>query len=137
MNEHQAVEGGLEREGREATLRDDVAIWDRLLADSWVNTNADGTVTTKAQLLTLLRERPFAFVSIDDDDVEVRLHPGVAVVTGRSSRTLRGAGGSPMVRQVRFTRVYVLEHDRWRVAAAQATPILNLSRCPQTWRQPG
>ena len=113
----------LERDGREATLRNDVALWQRLLAESWVNTNADGTVTTKTQLLTLLRERPFAFVSIEDDNVEVRLHPGVAVVTGRSSRTVRSAGEAMIVRRVRFTRVYVLEDGHWQVAAAQATPI--------------
>jgi hypothetical protein len=126
MNTNEDVEAtikDLEREGREATLRNDVALWNGLLADSWVNTNADGTVTTKAQLLTLLRERPFSFVSIEDDDVEIRLHPGVAVVTGRSSRTLAGAGDTVIVRQVRFTRVYVLKNDRWQVAAAQATPI--------------
>jgi hypothetical protein len=113
----------LERDGREATLRNDVAMWEWLLADSWVNTNADGTMTTKAHLLTLLRERPFAFVSIEDDDVEVRLHPATAVVTGRSSRTLRGPDGRLIERHARFTRVYVLENDRWQVVAAQSTPI--------------
>jgi hypothetical protein len=126
MNGDEDVEAtirDLERDGREATLRNDGALWQRLLAESWMNTNADGTVTTKTQLLALLRERPFAFVSIEDDDVEVRLHPGAAVVTGRSSRTLRGAGETVIVRRVRFTRVYVLEDGRWQVAAAQATPI--------------
>jgi hypothetical protein len=114
---------GLERDGREATLCNDVAAWDRLLADTWVNTNADGTLTTKSQLLTLLRERPFAFVAIEDDDVQVRLHPDVAIVTGRSGRTMRGAGDTLVWRTVRFTRVYVREEDGWKVAAAQATPI--------------
>jgi hypothetical protein len=113
----------LERAGREATLQNDIAAWDELLADSWVNTNADGTVTNKAQLLTLLRERPFGFISIEDDDVQVRLHPGAAVVTGRSSRTLRGVGDSIVVRRARFTRVYVLVNGRWQVAAAQSTPL--------------
>jgi hypothetical protein len=125
MNETEDIEATirhLERAGRDATLRNDVAIWEELLADSWVNTNADGTTTTKPRLLALLRERPFAFVSVEDDDVEIRLHPGAAVVTGRSSRTLRGAGDSVIVRRVRFTRVYVLANGRWQVAAAQATP---------------
>jgi hypothetical protein len=114
----------LERDGREATLRNDVEAWDALLADTWVNTNADGTTTTKSQLLRLLRERPFAFVAIEDDDVEVRLHAGAAVVTGRSSRSMRGVGDALIERRVRFTRVYVLEDGRWQVAAAQATPIV-------------
>src|SRR5262249_1074397 len=94
IDDVEATIRALERDGREATIRNDVGLWERLLADTWVNTNADGTVTSKAQLLTLLRERPFSFVSIEDDDVEIRLHLGVAVVTGRSSRSLRGAGGS-------------------------------------------
>jgi hypothetical protein len=113
----------LERDGRDATLNNDVAVWERLLADTWVNTNADGTVMTKPQLLSLLRERPFAFVAIEDSDIEVRAHAGAVVVTGRSKRTLRGGGGTLIERQVRFTRLYVREDARWRVAAAQATPI--------------
>jgi hypothetical protein len=113
----------LEREGSEATLRNDGAAWERLLADSWMNTNANGTVTTKPQLLELLRTRPFPFVSVEDDDVVIRVYPGAAVVTSRSTRISEGHDRTEIKRQVRFTRVYVQQDGCWRVAAAQATPI--------------
>ena len=38
----------LENEGREATLRNDLAANERLLADNWININPDGSITTKA-----------------------------------------------------------------------------------------
>ena len=48
----------LEDEGRAATLKNDLAATDRLLADDWMNTNANGTVTTKAQLLENAKALP-------------------------------------------------------------------------------
>jgi hypothetical protein len=41
----------LESEGREATLKNDIEANDRLLADNWLNVNADGSITTKAKLI--------------------------------------------------------------------------------------
>ena len=113
----------LEREGREATLANDAGVWERLLADDWVTINADGSVTTKAQLLALLRTQPFSFVSIADDDVLVRPYPGAVIVTGRSTRTLAGRDQQAITRVVRFTRLYIQHGERWKIAAAQATPL--------------
>lgn len=125
MDEIEAIIRQLEREGREATLRDDAATWERLLADTWVSTNADGSLTTKPQLLALLRGQPFGFVAIDDEDVHVQTYAeaGAAVVTGRSTRRLIGRDQTPITRRVRFTRVYLRLAGQWQVVAAQATPL--------------
>lgn len=114
----------LEEEGRQATLKDDVEATERLLADDWMNTNANGTVTTKPQLLTLLRSSPFNFISIEDHDVLIRGYEGVAVVTGRSVRKRADQDGKVVSQQFRFTRVYVKRDGRWQVVAAQSTPVL-------------
>jgi len=55
----------LENEGREATLKNDLLANDRLLADNWINVNADGSVTTKAKLMELLKAGSFAILSIE------------------------------------------------------------------------
>lgn len=114
----------MEEEGRQATLKNDVAATDRLLADNWMNTNANGTVTTKPQLIALLKSTPFNFISIEDDDVKIRTYEGAAVVTGRSVRKRSGQDDKVIAQQFRFTRVYAKPDGRWQVVAAQSTPIL-------------
>jgi ketosteroid isomerase-like protein/catechol 2,3-dioxygenase-like lactoylglutathione lyase family enzyme len=118
----------LERQLRDATLRNDVAQHDQLLADTWMNTNANGSVTTKAQLLQLLREQPFTFVSIEEEDVAIQVYAGCAVVTGRSLRRRLGRDGREVTLTVRFTRVYASRDDRWQVISAHATPIVEPGR---------
>ena len=110
---------------REATLTNDVALHQQLLADNWMNTNANGTVTTKLQLLQLLQSTPFNFTRIADEDVVIRVYRDAAIVTGRSLRERLAPNGSKIVQHVRFTRMYVHLDGRWQVVAAQATPIPN------------
>jgi hypothetical protein len=116
----QSLEGRL----RAATMQNDIEAHRELLADAWMNTNANGALTTKEQLLALLQSHPFAFLSIDDDDVMIRAYDGVAIVTGRSTRRRAGPDGGAITQSVRFTRVYAPVEGRWQVVAAQATPVM-------------
>ncbi len=111
----------LEQQGRAATLKNDLAANDRLLADNWMNVNPDGSVTTKAQLLELLRAGTFKISAIENDDVLVRTYGNTAVVTGLSTTTRAGQSNETISRQVRFTRVYSKIGGRWRVVSAHNT----------------
>ena len=113
----------LEQQLRAATMQNNIDLHNQLLADTWLNTNADGTITTKPQLLALLHSHPFVFLSIDDEDVLIRGYNDVAIVTGRSTRRRASPDTSIMTQVVRFTRVYTFLENRWQVVAAQATPI--------------
>jgi len=113
----------LENEGREATLKNDLPANDRLLADNWINVNADGSVTTKAKLMELLKAGSFTILSIENDEVMVRVFGEAAVVTGRSTTKRAGESGEILTRQVRFTRVYARNHGRWQVVSAHNTLI--------------
>jgi hypothetical protein len=112
----------LEGELREATLKNDAAVTGRILADSWINTNANGTIIEKKQLLATISS--FQFISIEDEEVRIDTYDNTAVVTGRSTRKLANPDGSLLTRHVRFTRVYVNQAGNWQVVAAQATPII-------------
>jgi hypothetical protein len=112
----------IEQRLRMATLHNDVALHQELLADTWRNTNANGTITTKPQLLQLLQSHPFAFVAIEDTDVHIQTYAQCAIVTGLSTRSRTGQDGNTMTQRVRFTRVYACLQERWQVVAAQATP---------------
>jgi len=116
----------LESEGREATLKNDIKANDRLLADNWMNINPDGSITTKAKLLELLKDGSFRIMSIENDEVMVRVYGeggDAAVVTGRSTTKRAGQGNEVLARQVRFTRVYAKSKGRWRVVSAHNTLI--------------
>ena len=113
----------LESEGREATLKNDIAANDRLLADNWMNINPDGSITTKAKLMELLKEGSFKIMSIDNDEVMIRVYGDAAVVTGRSTTKRAGQGSEVVARQVRFTRVYAKSKGQWRVVSAHNTLI--------------
>jgi len=123
QTEIEAVIQQLEADGRAATLHNDVAVHEHLLAEDWINTNTNGTITTKPQLLRLLETHPFTFVSIDDDDVVIRSYNHIAVVTGRSTRTRIGRDQAHITQRVRFTRVYIQRDGQWKVVGAQATLI--------------
>jgi ketosteroid isomerase-like protein len=111
----------LESEGREATLKNDIEANDRLLADNWVNINADGSITTKAKLIEFLKAGSFKIMSIDNDEVMVRVYGDAAVVTGRSTTKRAGQSDEIVTRQVRFTRVYAKQQGRWQVVSAHST----------------
>jgi ketosteroid isomerase-like protein len=113
----------LEKEGREATLKNDLEANDRLLADDWINTNTNGTVTTKAQLMMLIKSGSFKILTIETEDVKVRVYTDCAVVTGLSTTKREGRNGDLVARQVRFTRVYARTGTRWQVVSAQSTPV--------------
>jgi uncharacterized protein (TIGR02246 family) len=113
----------LENENREATLKNDASVFERLLADDWLNTNANGTVTTKAQLMSLVKSGTFKISSLEYDDVMVRAYQDAAVVTGRSTSTRMGQDNKLITGQVRFTRVYITRDQGWQVVSAQSTPI--------------
>lgn len=118
-----AIIHDLEQQLRTATMQNDLDLHNQLLADTWVNTNANGTTTTKPQLLAILQSHPFAFLSIDDEDVLIRCYDQLAIVTGRSTRRRANPDASISSQVVRFTRVYSYLENRWQVVSAQATPI--------------
>jgi ketosteroid isomerase-like protein len=95
-------------------LKNDLPATDRLLADNWININADGSVTTKAKLIELLKAGSFKILSIENDEVMVRVFGDAAVVTGRSTTKRAGEGSEILTRQVRFTRVYARNKGRCR-----------------------
>ena len=113
----------LESEGREATLKNDIAANERLLADNWLNINPDGSITTKVRLLELLKDGSFKILSIDNDEIIVRVYGDAAVVTGRSTTKRAGQGSEVVARQVRFTRVYAKSKGQWQVVSAHNTLI--------------
>jgi len=97
----------------------DLATVDRLYADDFFSTNADGRVVDKAGWLDILRSGRFLVDEIRTTDFKVRRHGGVAVVTGRSTYL----SGGRVAWDVRHTEVWADIGGQWRLTTWHATPM--------------
>ncbi len=91
-----------------------------ILAPDLTYTHTMGETETKAQFLATLRSRWLKYESIEPDSVQVRIHRGTAVVTGRSAMQVI-AGDRELSFEIRFIEVYQWNDGRWQLLAWQST----------------
>jgi len=94
----------------------DLATIDRLYADDFVSTNADGRVVDKRGWLEILSAGQFPVEKITTDDFKVRQYSGTAIVTGSSTYI---NGGQKL--SVRHTQVWANLGGRWQLVSWQGT----------------
>lgn len=112
----------LEQDWTNADLKADVAFLDRILADDWVITDNDGTVTNKAQDLASLKSGELVLSSMVTDDMKARVYGDAAVVTGRN--TLKGTSkGKDISGQERWTDTWIKMAGHWRCVATHSSKI--------------
>ena len=103
---------------------------DRVLADDFLLIDVmRGAEITRAALLAVLGSGQLRFEVIEPAEQRVRRYQATAVVTGRT-RMSGQFGGTPFAALSRYTHVYVEQHGRWRLVAAQGTPIASESEQP-------
>jgi|SRR5215213_1666889 len=106
----------LENSFNDAMVKADVATLEKLLADDW-RINLDANLINRSQYLDWLKTNT-PYTSIKDHDVEVRLHDSAIVVSGISTRGLKGGTAT---RELRFTRVYAKSANGWQLVAMHFT----------------
>ena len=106
----------------DALQRNDVAAVERIVADDYIITTAEGTVLNKEQDTAPLKSGEVKFETAATEDVKVRIFGKTAVVTGigRFKGTYKGR---PFTVNERFTDVYVKRRDRWQPVAAHSTAL--------------
>jgi ketosteroid isomerase-like protein len=120
----------MEREFAVATMRNDMAALDRIMADDYTFTDSSGTVRTKTQMLADLAQvlaqanvmNVYKIESINPDELKVRVYGDSAVVTGRTRLKAYTADQS-ISDQYRFRRVWVKQQGRWQLVANHSTRI--------------
>ena len=139
-NSSERVIKKLERDLATALAKGNSTVLDRLVAEEYIEINAQGDATRKADLLAIAsaRNSPSRGVSVGPemsvDDLTIHLHGDSAVVTGRTTiryqfmdyQTTPGASNvqRPVtVDQERFIRTYAKVGRRWRLVAWQVTSI--------------
>jgi hypothetical protein len=97
----------------------DLAAIDRLYADDFLSTNADGRVVDKQGWLDILRAGRFPVDKITTDDFKVRTYSSTAIITGRSAYHYAGQ----KLGEVRHTQVWANTNGRWQLVSWQGTSV--------------
>ena len=97
----------------------DLATIDRLYADDFLSTNADGRVVDKQGWLDILKAGQFPVDKITTDDFKVRTYSSAAIVTGRSAYYCAGQ----KLGDVRHTQVWVNTTGSWQLVSWQGTSV--------------
>lgn len=107
----------LEDDWARALVRRDTAVFQRLLADGFVYTEDDRTMT-RAEVLHEVGAGADTVTAARNEDMHVHRFGTTALVTGWLVVQGRGPGG-PFDRRYRFTDTWVKRRGRWRIAGAQ------------------
>ena len=92
----------LENAWNQAQIHRDGQALNTLVADTFVYTDWDGTIMSKAKFIADIKDPSVHTTVVANDNVEVYLYPGVAVVTG--AYHAKGASrGKPFDHYGRFT----------------------------------
>lgn len=139
-NKSELVIKKLERELEAALLKGDNVTLDRILADDYIEINAQGGVKKKADLIAVARAMSAGPRGITlgpektVDDLTIRLHGDNALVIGRTtiryqfmeyqtSSSQTHSQNPVTVDQERFIRAYSKVAGRWQLVAWQTTSI--------------
>jgi ketosteroid isomerase-like protein len=110
-----------------ALLDSDIAALERLLADQFLIVDViSGSVHTRAGFLAAICGGTVSFLEIrtSPDEAEIRiLDSGVGIVIGRSAMTLSDTEGAVTQVASRYTHVFQLDGETWRLVSAQGTQI--------------
>jgi len=113
----------LELTWRDAILRRNVQAMDALLADDYIAISANGTLQSKVDTLTNMKNGSLQINSIDFSDRKVRFYGQTALVTSRAEVT-GSTGDGELQGSYRYTRVYVRDaRGTWKIVSFEASRI--------------
>jgi ketosteroid isomerase-like protein len=106
----------LNRDYVQAVQDSDVARFEEILAEDFLNSNPDGTLLDRAGFLAQIA-RPVTIAGLQAHDVRIRMLGDVAIIHARTAYTTaegRQAAG-------RYTDIWARRHGRWLAVAAHVT----------------
>jgi ketosteroid isomerase-like protein len=96
---------------------------DSLLASDYMAITANGTLESKDEALSRMRNGAVHITSLDVTDRKVRFYGGTALVTSRAEVTGTAPEGA-LKGSYRYTRVYVRDASgKWRIVSFEASRI--------------
>ena len=109
---------GLEREWFRVYETHDLSALQRLIANDFVATLADGAMRDKREHIAAYPADFEALSRVESNEVRVRVYTReLAVVTGLYIATLRGKQGPEAVTRYRYTDTWLLRRGAWQCVA--------------------
>ena len=113
----------LENAWNSAQKEHDVKALDGILADSFVNTESDGSFSNKAQFLADAKDPSYKYNVVNTSDVMVFMYGGnLAVVVG-AYHDIGAHKGKPFEIHGRFTDTWLLLNGKWQCIASSNSPV--------------
>jgi ketosteroid isomerase-like protein len=113
----------LEDQWRNALLKQDSSVMDKLLAEDYMAITSGGTLQTKEQTLANLRSGSVHVTALDISDRKVRFYGSTALVT--SLAAVKGTNADEDISgSFRYTQVYVRDpKGEWKIVSFEASKI--------------
>jgi ketosteroid isomerase-like protein len=111
-----------EAELRQAQLTGDVVVLDRLLDDSLVFTNIDGTLASKSDDLSAHRSGRLRITRMEPSDLRL-LHLGATSVVSVRMNAEAIINGAPVTATLRYTRIWHRRTEGWRLVAGHMSTV--------------
>jgi ketosteroid isomerase-like protein len=111
----------LENAWNQAQVRHDAASLGSLLPETFVYTDYDGTVTTKAQFLADLKDTSYVATLVVNENEHVFSYNNAAVVTG-TYHTKGKYKSKRFEHWGRFTDMWIFQNNLWQCVASHHQP---------------
>jgi ketosteroid isomerase-like protein len=106
----------------DAVRRNDMNLWQELVAEDWSLINWLGQPATRQQILTAFNSRDLRVDSYECEDLQARIFGDAAIVTGLVN--VKGAyQGMDIDGPYRFTDFWCQRNGHWQIVATQQTPV--------------
>jgi len=112
----------LENAWNQAQIHHDAAALGTLLPETFVYTDYDGTVMTKAQFLADLKDPNYAATLVANENEHVFTYDNAAIVTG-TYHTKGKYKGTPFEHWGRFTDTWIRQNGLWQCVASHTNLI--------------
>ena len=111
------------REMIDTSLRGDKSAFERYTADTYIETDFNGTVTTRARILDNFLTPPASMKpTLELQDVQVHVYGDTAVMSSRGIYRAE-ANGQKITNSFRTTDVWLRRDGRWQMIASHASEI--------------
>lgn len=106
----------LKRNWGKAYVQRDIALLERIIADEYSVTDANGHTTNRAEIVADFKSADAVYEATSYDDVKVKVYGDVAIVAGRGTVKGRSKNGN-FHTQYYSTNIFVKRDGRWQAVA--------------------
>lgn len=102
----------------------DTAMMNDILHDEWIYAGSkDGSITDKEASIYELANSDYAFLSMDFEDLDIKLYSDIAIARAREVLSMQLSNGDTVQIPLRFTDVYQKKNGQIKCLSTHSSPI--------------